>query len=86
MFARVLHALEEIAANHAGERVVVVTHGGPIMALLRHTLQIRYDGKRRFSNHNTSLNIFRHHAGDWQLMTWGDIAHLRNDLPPEMDI
>lgn len=33
MQARVLEALQEIAAAHDGERVLVVTHGGPIAAV-----------------------------------------------------
>ena len=34
--ARVLAALERIAARHPNEHVVVVTHGGPVRAVLRH--------------------------------------------------
>jgi len=33
---RVVAALEEIAAAHAGGLVLVVTHGGPLRAILRH--------------------------------------------------
>ena len=33
---RVLGALRRIAADHPGERVVVVTHGGPLRSVLRH--------------------------------------------------
>ena len=36
MARRILAAVEEIAARHAGGLVVVVTHGGPMRALLRH--------------------------------------------------
>jgi broad specificity phosphatase PhoE len=35
MTARVLGALHEIAAAHPGEAVLVVTHGGPMRAVLR---------------------------------------------------
>jgi probable phosphoglycerate mutase len=35
MAARVLEAVHEIAAAHRGERVVVVTHGGPMRAVWR---------------------------------------------------
>jgi broad specificity phosphatase PhoE len=34
--ARVLAALRRIAAAHPGGRVLVVTHGGPVRAVLRH--------------------------------------------------
>ncbi len=33
---RVLAALRKIAAEHPGGRVLVVTHGGPVRAVLRH--------------------------------------------------
>jgi broad specificity phosphatase PhoE len=36
MSVRVVRAISEIAAAHAGEGILVVTHGGPIRALLRH--------------------------------------------------
>ena len=36
MAERVLGAVHGIAARHAGGRVLVVSHGGPIRALLRH--------------------------------------------------
>ena len=32
----VLRSLREIAASHPGERVLVVAHGGPLRAVLRH--------------------------------------------------
>lgn len=36
MTARILAAVEGIAERHPGELVLVVTHGGPMRALLRH--------------------------------------------------
>ena len=36
MATRMLETLREIAARHQGERVLVVTHGGPLRAVLRH--------------------------------------------------
>jgi broad specificity phosphatase PhoE len=34
--ARVLAALHDVATRHRGAQVVVVTHGGPVRAVLRH--------------------------------------------------
>src|SRR6266508_146718 len=36
MMRRVLESLEAIAATHVGQTVLVVSHGGPIRAALRH--------------------------------------------------
>jgi uncharacterized phosphatase len=37
---RVLAAVEEIAARHPGERVLIVSHGGSIRTLRRHALRV----------------------------------------------
>lgn len=68
--------LEELARRHAGEIIMVVTHGGVLSALFRHTLAISLDAPRRFSFKNASINRFRFQDGVWGLETWGDIAHL----------
>ncbi|MFQ5633410.1 MAG: histidine phosphatase family protein [bacterium] len=75
---RVMAVFEEIANRHAGETVVIITHGGPIGALLRYTLGLPYKALRRYSNYNTAFNIFFHKNGEWRLGTWGDISHLES--------
>ncbi len=69
--------LEELAQRHAGETIMVVTHGGVLSALFRHTLAIPLDAPRRFSFKNASINLFKCQDGVWGLETWGDIAHLQ---------
>lgn len=69
--------LEELAQRHTGETIVVVTHGGVLSALFRHTLAIPLDAPRRFSFKNASVNLFNYQDGTWELETWGDIAHLQ---------
>ena len=43
LLRRVLESLEAIAAAHADETVLVVSHGGPIRALLRHRADPRHE-------------------------------------------
>ena len=74
---RNMRCLEELAKRHAGEIIMVVTHGGVLSALFRHTLDISLDAPRRFSFKNASVNLFKFHDGIWGLETWGDITHLR---------
>ena len=69
--------LEELVRRHAGEIIMVVTHGGVLSALFRHTLAISLDAPRRFSFKNASVNVFKCQDGTWGLETWGDIAHLQ---------
>jgi probable phosphoglycerate mutase len=47
MGERVLAALEELAAHHEGERIVAVTHGGPIRAALAQAEGISHSEARR---------------------------------------
>ena len=75
--ARNMACLEELARRHAGEIIMVVTHGGVLSALFRHTLAISLDAPRRFSFKNASVNVFKHQDGTWGLETWGDITHLK---------
>lgn len=74
---RNMRCLEELAKRHAGEIIMVVTHGGVLSALFRHTLDISLDAPRRFSFKNASVNLFKFQDGTWGLETWGDITHLR---------
>ena len=66
----------EIAAKHAGEAILVVTHGGVLSGLFRHTFSIPFSAARRFEFMNASLNVFNYENGSWFLQTWGDVSHL----------
>ena len=76
-------SLEDIARKHPGERLVVVTHGGFLSGLMRHTLQIPFSTPSRFKGLNTALNTFVFHENTWTLQTWGDINHLREIDEPD---
>lgn len=74
--ARNVEYLKEIAERHVGEKIVVVTHGGVLSGLFRHTFSIPFTAPRRFEFTNASLNVFNYEDGNWFLQTWGDISHL----------
>lgn len=74
---RNMACLEELAKRHTGQIIMVVTHGGVLSALFRHTLDISLDAPRRFSFKNASVNTFRFQDGIWGLETWGDVTHLQ---------
>lgn len=80
---RNLSCLEEIGQRHAGESIVVVTHGGVLGGLFRHTLCIPFESPRRFESTNGSLNIFVYEKPHWVLQTWGDISHLNSFSTPD---
>jgi probable phosphoglycerate mutase len=74
--ARNVAYLTEIAPKHLGETIVVVTHGGVLTGLFRHTFSIPFDAPRRFEFTNAGLNVFNYQQGNWFLQTWGDTSHL----------
>jgi probable phosphoglycerate mutase len=68
--------LSEIAERHFGDTIVIVTHGGVLSGLFRHTFSIPFSAPRRFEFMNASLNVFNYADGSWFLQTWGDVSHL----------
>ncbi|KAH9317824.1 hypothetical protein KI387_019593, partial [Taxus chinensis] len=73
LYDRTTSALEEIANNHKGERVVVVTHGGVLRTLWTYAGGESTPGRVL----NASINVFRKHEnGNWFVHSWGDTTHL----------
>jgi len=73
---RCLGCLSEIASQHRGEDVVVVTHGLVLDALYRAAHGLGHGERRPVPLINASLNLFGYGAGAWRLVLWGDISHL----------
>jgi probable phosphoglycerate mutase len=77
--------LNELACKHRGEQIVIVTHGGVVSGFFRHTLSIPLEAPRRFEFVNAGLNVFASEAGNWFLLTWGDVSHLAPGAASEGD-
>src|ERR1700741_5197597 len=77
--------LNELAAKHHGEQVVVVTHGGVVSGFFRHTLEIPLEAPRRFEFVNAGINVFAREEEIWMLLTWGDVSHLAPGAASEGD-
>ncbi len=82
---RNIGCMNELAAKHQGEQVVVVTHGGVVSGFFRHTLEISLEAPRRFEFVNAGINVFAHEDGNWMLLTWGDVSHLAPGAASEGD-
>ncbi|MSP38501.1 MAG: histidine phosphatase family protein [Deltaproteobacteria bacterium] len=82
---RNIGCLNELAAKHQGEQIVVVTHGGVVSGFFRHTLEISLEAPRRFEFVNAGINVFAHEDGNWMLLTWGDVSHLAPGAASEGD-
>ena len=84
---RISTFIDTLAQEHCGKRLLLVSHGGAIQRMLRHTTgKINAPNVRPFCS-NASIAVFRCKNGEnWQLVTWNDTAHLeeleQNDLLP----
>ncbi|HRI18916.1 MAG TPA: histidine phosphatase family protein [Burkholderiaceae bacterium] len=80
--ARVVGAIEALAARHAGERVAIVTHGGVLDMVFRTVHALPLAGPRACPIPNTGLNHLRLRAGGrLEIVAWADDAHLAQLAP-----
>lgn len=80
---RSLACLDELTQRHEGETVLVVTHGGVLICLLRTVLGLPLTQPRRYSVRHLAFNRFVHSDRGWLLETWGDVNHLAGLTPPD---
>ncbi len=69
-------AIEHLASEHPTGKIAVVTHGGVLGAIFRYVLNIALDAERNFVLLNCSINRIQKEDGRWNLLSWGDVAHL----------
>lgn len=74
---RVTEAMSEFAQRHAGGRVLVVTHGGPLDDCYRRATAMPLQGPRDSRLYNGGINRIIIEGDRWRLATWGEIAHLQ---------
>ena len=60
--------MERLAAAHAGEQVVVVSHGGAIRAAVAHALQIGPDSALHMAIQNLSLTRLERYPDAWRVV------------------
>jgi probable phosphoglycerate mutase len=78
--ARALRCLEEIAQRHAGESVLVFTHGGVLDKLYRRATGLPITTPREFRIPNAGINRVAVEGAEWRILAWADCAHLPRSL------
>ncbi len=74
---RAAPALERIAADHRGEMVAVVTHGGTLRVLIAHLMGLPVERKAPFRvSHNTGLTIAEMNQQERVITLLNDCCHL----------
>jgi len=68
--------MEEVVRTEAGRRLLVVTHGGILIGMLRHVLGIPASHYFRVSIENTGIQRFFYRNETWHLISWGEVDHL----------
>jgi len=82
--ARAIACVAEIAARHAGQAVLVFTHGGVLEMVHRHAHGSGLSAPRDFEIPNAALNWVEVGPGAWRVSAWAQVAHLEralDDLP-----
>lgn len=68
VIARIGAALDRLAVRHAGEDVVIVSHGGAIRAALAHATGADPDVVLHFSVQNLALSRLERHPEGWRVV------------------
>lgn len=63
---RVCRTVEDIARSHKGQTVLVVTHSGPIRALLREVAPLR---AHEFESKHCGINRLKYLDGEWEVLS-----------------
>lgn len=82
--ARAIECLSSIAERHAGETVLVFTHGGVLEMAYRHATGKPLSSPRDFEIPNAAINWIEAGAQGWRVEGWANCAHLEaalDDLP-----
>ena len=82
LWPRVGEALEELAARHAGPRLLLVSHGGAIRAMFHHVCGDVPAHAWLPQVDNASLSRFEHRGDAWRLLSFNETAF--QQIPQEI--
>ncbi|MDP2809800.1 MAG: histidine phosphatase family protein [Rhodocyclaceae bacterium] len=78
--ARVSEGLDALAACHAGQSVLIFTHGGVLDVAYRAATGRALDAPRDFALPNAVFNWLERCDDGWRLISWADYGHLNRAL------
>jgi probable phosphoglycerate mutase len=78
--ARIVAAVEALAAAHPGETVLLVSHGGVLDICYRRATGRGLSSPRDFAIPNAAMNWIEVGQEGWRLLAWADRRHLEETL------
>ena len=79
---RVMDAVRRLVAEHPGQTLAIVTHGGVLDMIWRTARAQDLNGPRQSDIPNAGLNRVRFNKDSIDILSWADVQHLA-DLPPQ---
>ncbi len=79
LLARVQTTVDDIAARHLGEHIVLVAHGGVLDMLYRLATRLELHAPRTWHLGNAAINRLLWTPDGLSLVGWGDARHLEDD-------
>ena len=73
---RIVDTVNELAAQHTGQQMVMVAHGGVLDILYRAATRLDLQAPRTWSLTNTAVNRLLWTPEGLSLVGWGDTSHL----------
>lgn len=73
---RILKTVDELAARHTGQQIVLVVHGGVLDILYRAATRLELQAPRTWALTNTAVNRLLWTPQGLSLVGWGDTSHL----------
>jgi probable phosphoglycerate mutase len=73
---RIVDTVSELAAQHTGQQIVLVAHGGVLDILYRAATRLDHQAPRTWSLTNTAVNRLLWTPEGLSLVGWGDTSHL----------
>ncbi len=73
---RIMNSVNELAAQHKGQQIVLVAHGGVLDILYRAATRLDHQAPRTWSLTNTAVNRLLWTPEGLSLVGWGDTSHL----------
>jgi probable phosphoglycerate mutase len=77
---RSLKVVGDLIGRHAGEQILVFTHGGVLEMVYRHARAVGLSSPRDFEIPNAGINWVEVAPPEWKVMQWALVAHLETAL------